>query len=113
MLRFGFSMTPADTAALSMPMYAHSAIDAAREMAWALDPPLTFQPARNVSGLNQSHPRNAIPRIGMSARLIVQVSRAPITRGPRMLANVRSQITAAVANTLAGGWLIGGMNSAR
>ena len=37
-------MTPADTAALSMPMYAHSAIDAAREMAWALDPPLTFQP---------------------------------------------------------------------
>ena len=30
----------------------------------------------------------------MSARLIVQVSSAPITRGPRMLAKVRIQITA-------------------
>src|SRR6185295_8042140 len=109
-LRLGFSMTPADTVALSMPMYAHSAIEAARETACMSEPPLTFQPARKVSVLNQNQPKNAMPRIGISARAIVQVSSAPTARGPRMLANVRIQITAAVANTLAGGPLIPGIN---
>ena len=37
----------------------------------------------------------------------------PTTRGPRILAKVSSQITPAVAKTLAGGVLIPGMNSAR
>jgi hypothetical protein len=36
--------------ALSIPMKAQSTIEAARETAWAPDPPLTFQPARNVAG---------------------------------------------------------------
>src|SRR6188472_4436687 len=88
-------------------------MDAAREMAWASEPPLTFQDARNTSGSNQNQPNSAIPRIGMSARLMVQVSSAPTTRGPRMLAKVSSQITPAVAKTLAGGCLIEGKNSAR
>ena len=48
MLRFGFSMTPADTAALSMPMYAQSAIDAAREIARVSESPLTFQPEKKT-----------------------------------------------------------------
>ena len=59
-LRFGFSITPAETAALSMPMYAHSAIDAARDTACMSDSPLTFQPARNVAESNQSQPNSAI-----------------------------------------------------
>ncbi len=113
MLRFGFSITPAETAALSMPMKAQSAIEAEREIACMLEPPLTFQPARNTALSNQSQPKNAIPRIGMRARLMVQVSSAPTTRGPRMLAKVRTQITPAVAKTPAGGRLIWGKNSAR
>src|SRR6185369_7159111 len=88
-------------------------MDAAREMAWASDPPLTFQAARKVSASNQIQPRNATARMGISARLMVQVSSAPTTRGPRMLAKVSTQITPAVANTLAGGWAIEGKNSAR
>ena len=44
----------------------------------------------------------------MSARLMVQVSSAPTTRGPRMLAKVSTQITPAVAKTLAGGVPIAG-----
>ena len=44
----------------------------------------------------------------MSASAIVQVSSAPTTRGPRMLAKVSSQITPAVAKTLAGGSPIDG-----
>ena len=60
-------------------------------------------PRRNVAGSNQNQPKNAIARIGIRARLMVQVSSAPTTRGPRMLANVRSQMTPAVAKTLAGG----------
>src|SRR6187397_1165530 len=86
-LRFGFSMTAADTAALSMPMYAHSAIDAARETACMSDVPLTFQPDMNVALSNQNQPNSAIARIGISASAIVQVSSAPTTRGPRMFAN--------------------------
>ena len=54
-----------------------------------------------------------MPRIGTMARLMVQVSSAPTTRGPRMLAKVRTQMTTAVAKTLAGGPLIWGKNSAR
>src|SRR6516165_6613720 len=103
MFRFGFSITPADTDALSTPMYAHSAIEAARITARVFDCPLTFHAERNTSGWNQNHPKIAIAMIGMSARLIVHVSRRPTTRGPRMFANVRIQITAAVAMTLAGG----------
>src|SRR5690348_6266402 len=113
MLRFGFSITPAETAALSTPMKAQSAIDAARPTAWTLEPPLTFQAERNVARSNQNQPNNAIPRIGINARLMVQVSRAPTTRGPRMLAKVRSQITAAAANTLAAGLVSCGMSSAK
>src|SRR6185503_20321637 len=113
MLRFGFSMTPADTAALSMPMKAQRAIEAERDTACRPEPPLTFQPARNVAPSNQNQPKNAMARMGAMARLMVQVSRAPTMRGPRMLAKVRAQITTAVAKTLAGGWLMGGMNAAR
>src|SRR4051794_7990002 len=113
MLRFGFSMTPAETAALSIPMYAQSAIDAARLTLWALLPPLTFQALWKICGLNQNQPSSAIPRIGISARLMVHVSSAPTTRGPRMLANVRIQITAAVTKTLSGGFWMAGKNSAR
>ena len=112
-LRFGFSITPAETAALSIPMYAHNAIEAAREMACIFDSPVTFQPARNVSVSNQNQPSNAIAMIGIRASAIVQVSSAPTTRGPRMLANVSNQMTAAVAKTLAGGPLIPGISSAR
>ena len=64
-LRDGFSMTPADTVALSMPMYAHSAMEAARDTAWASEPPLTFQPLKNVAGSNQNQPSSAIPTIGI------------------------------------------------
>ncbi len=113
MLRLGSSITPADTAALSMPMYAQSAIDAARRTAWVSEPPLTFQAALKIAGSNQNQPRIAIPRIGIRARLMVQVSSAPTSRGPRILTSVRSQITPAVAKTLAGGVLMTGMNSAR
>src|SRR5262245_56502386 len=113
MLRFGFSMTPADTAALSMPMYAHSAIEAARDTACMSDPPLTFQPARNVAESNQNQPKIAMPRMGTSARATVHVSSAPTTRGPMMFANVSTQITTAVAITLAGGSAMVGMSSAR
>ena len=113
MLRFGFSITPAETAALSTPMKAHSAIEAARPMAWPEEPPLTFHDARNVPRSNQNQPKNAIARIGIRARLMVQVSRAPTTRGPMMLANVRSQITPVAANTLAVGLVSCGMSSAR
>src|SRR3954462_9949214 len=88
-------------------------MEAAREMACALEPPLTFQAAWKVSGSNQSQPRNATARIGSSARLMVQVSSAPTTRGPRMLAKVSTQITPAVATPLAGGCPIEGKNSAR
>src|SRR5881396_3092223 len=94
MLRFGFSITPAETAALSTPMKAHSAIEAARPMAWPEEPPLTFHDARNVPRLNQNQPKNAIARIGIRA-------------------NVRSQITPVAANTLAVGLVSCGMSSAR
>ena len=77
------------------------------------DSPVTFQPARNVAESNQIQPSSAIAMIGISASAIVQVSRAPTTRGPRMFANVRSQMTAAVAMTLAGGSVIAGISSAR
>src|SRR6185295_13086468 len=50
MLRDGFSITPADTAALSTPMYAHNTIEPAREMALKSESPLTFQLALNISG---------------------------------------------------------------
>src|SRR5215208_5291119 len=113
MLRLGFSITPAETAALSMPMYAQSAIEAARLMPWALLPPLTFQALWKVSGLNQNQPRAAMPRIGIRARLMVQVASAPTTRGPRMFAKVSIQITPAVTTTLAGGFSMAGKNSAR
>ena len=72
-------------------------------MACMSDSPLTFQPARNIAESNQNQPSSAMPTIGISASAIVQVSSAPTTRGPRMLANVSSQMTAAVAKTLAGG----------
>src|SRR4029079_2975316 len=89
-----------------------SAIDAAREMACASEPPLTFQAARKASASNQIQPRNAQARIGISATLMDQASSAPTTRGPRMLAKVSTQITPALAKTLAGGWTIEGQNSA-
>src|SRR6185295_13850935 len=113
MLRLGFSITPAETAALSTPMNAHSAIEAARMIALVAEPPLTFQLSRKVADLNQNQPSRAIATIGMSARLMVHVSSAPTTRGPMMFKNVRIQITAAAANTLAGGWASGGTSSAR
>ena len=69
-------------------------------MACASEPPLTFQLEWNTAGSNQNQPSKAIPRIGIRARLMVQVSSAPTTRGPRMLAKVRIQITSAVATTL-------------
>src|SRR5213083_1948172 len=103
MFRFGFSITPADTAALSTPMNAHRAIEAARIIALVPDPPLTFQLARKVAGWNQNQPSSAIAAMGIRARLMVLVSRAPTTLGPRMFKPVRIQITAAVVNTLAGG----------
>ena len=112
-LRRGFSITPAETAALSMPMYAHSAIDAARDTACISDSPLTFQPERNTAESNQIQPSSAIARIGTSASAIVQVSSAPMTRGPRMFANVSSQMSTAVAITLPGGPVIPGTSSAR
>src|SRR5258705_12807942 len=84
MLRLGFSITPAETAALSTPMNAHSAIEAARMIALVAEPPLTFQLSRKVAGLNQNQPNTAIARIGIRARLMVHVSSAPPTRGPMM-----------------------------
>src|SRR6266576_1830014 len=112
-LRLGLSMTPAETAALSTPMKAHSATEAAREMACIPEPPVTFQPAMKVVGLNQNQPRKAIAKMGMRARLTVQVSRAPTTRGPRILAKVRAQITTAAATALGHGSLILGINAAK
>src|SRR3954470_12670082 len=112
-LRLGFSITPADTAALSIPMYAHNAIEAAREIACASEPPLTFQPERKISGLNQNQPRNAIAKIGMSASDMVHISSAPMTRGPRMFANVNNQIRAAVLITVAIGVVSPGTSSAK
>ena len=49
----------------------------------------------------------------MRPRATVHVCSAPTTRGPRMFANVNSQITARIATTLPGGLLIPGISSAR
>src|SRR3954463_2219877 len=82
-------------------------------MACMSEPPLTFQPDKNVWVSNQYQPKVAIARMGISASAMVQLSSAPITRGPRMFANVSNQITPAVAITLNGGALSAGMSSAR
>src|SRR3954470_19036827 len=113
MLRFGFSMTPADTAALSMPMYAHSTIEAAREIACQSDWPLTFQLAWKISGLNQNQPMAAMATMGISASAMVQASSRPTMRGPLMLTTVSSQMTSAVTMVLAGGPSMFGTSSAR
>src|SRR5689334_676304 len=112
-LRFGFSMTPAETVALSIPMYAHSAIDAARDTADMSEPPLTFQPPKNFSESNQNQPNSAIARIGMIASSIVHASSAPTTRGPMMFANVSSQMRQPVAMTAASGVSMPGTSSER
>ena len=111
MLRFVL-MTPADTAALD----AHvrpGAIDAAR-VTRARVRAAADVPARTERlGVNQNHPRNAIRGMESVPGPWSTVSSAPTTRGPMTFAKVRIQITAAVANTLAGGALIPGMSSAR
>src|SRR5882672_5275882 len=88
-------------------------MEAARVIACMDDPPLTFHPALNTAGSNQNHPKKAMPRMGISARSMVQASRIPMTRAPLMLAKVSSQMTPAVAKTLAGGLSITGMKTER
>jgi hypothetical protein len=58
------------------------AIEAERDDAWQPEPPLTFQAAKKVAESNQNQPRNAMPRIGTMARLMVQVSSSPRRAGP-------------------------------
>src|SRR5262245_43482594 len=111
--RLGFSMLVAETAALSIPMKAQSAIDAERDAAWKSDFPVTFQASLNSEGSNQNQPTVAIPRIGISARPKVQVSNRPTNLGPTMFTTVSSQITAMVPTVLPGRWPIQGMNAAR
>ncbi|MNN51203.1 hypothetical protein D3C81_1658270 [compost metagenome] len=89
-------MTSADTAALSTPMKAHSAMDALREIAALSSMPLTFQPALNKVASNHHQPAMAMLRIGIRASSRVPVSSAPIQRAPRALARLNSQITARV-----------------
>ena len=88
-------------------------MEPARVMACQSEPPLTFQLALKISGLNQNQPSSAMPTIGINASAMVHASSTPTTRGPLMLANVSSQMISAVTMVLAGGPSMFGTSSAR
>ncbi len=85
-LRRGFLTTPAETDALSTPMKAHRVKFRVALMARTSLSPVTFQPDRNVSLLNQNHPSRAMPRMGISARRVVMDCTRPTSFGPSILA---------------------------
>src|SRR5678815_2876312 len=95
-LRFGFSMSPADTAALSTPRNAHNAIDALVSTADAAGMRVGFQPASNTPRSNQNQPRNPTTATGRMPATVVMVVKCPTDEAPRVFNQTNSQITAIV-----------------
>src|SRR6476620_1318506 len=94
--RRGFSMTPAETAALSTPRKAHKAMDALLVIAAAGWRCSGFQPCMKVSGLNQCQPKRPTTAIGMIPAAVVNVVKRPTDLAPRVLSQMKVQITSAV-----------------
>src|SRR6478735_8511283 len=92
-LRFGFSITPADTAALSTPRNAHNAIDALVITADAAGMFDGFHPASNTPRSNQNQPSNPTTATGRMPATVVIVVKCPTDDAPRVLSHTNSQIT--------------------
>src|SRR4249919_3493792 len=112
-LRRGFSITPADTAALSTPRKAHKAIEALLVIAETAGLASGFQPCMKVSWLNQFQPNNPTTAIGMMPAAVVKVVNMPTELAPRVLSQMKPQINAAVATLASQGFISPGMNTAR
>src|SRR5690349_19131128 len=95
-LRVGFSISPAETAALSTPRNAHSAIEALVTTAWTGAAPVGFQPAAKVCGENHSQPRMPTNATGRMPATVLIVVKRPTELAPRVLSQTNSQITAMV-----------------
>src|SRR6476619_8023738 len=106
-------MTPAETAALSTPRNAHNAIDAAFVIAAAVPRDSGFQPCMKVPGLNQCQPRRPTTAIGMIPAAVVNVVKRPTDFAPRVLSQMKVQITSAVQALDNHGLASTGKNTAR
>src|SRR6478672_11833689 len=112
-LRFGFSISPAETAALSTPRNAHNAIDALVVTACAVDSPCGFQPAAKVCGENHHHPSSPTTATGRMPAAVLIVVKRPTELAPRVFTQTNSQITPIVHALAHSVRSSGGTNTAR
>src|SRR6476620_9548717 len=104
-LRLGFSITPAETAALSTPRNAHRAIEALLVMAWPTGMESGFQPAANTAGWNQNQPSRPTKAIGKMPAMLLTVVKRPMVLAPRVLSQMNRQMIAAVQALASQGFL--------